>query len=160
MAFDVEAKSLKHVRVICKHDPAIDQDYLEENPDIWDEYLNDPLRLEGTLKFLDGKTPTVFICNFEISAKESSIIEDAQMGAVDEDRKPKLAMGSWKYQVVRLVLKEIENPGVLKLKKDSKGYVDVFTMTQLEKFKIPDTIWSQYILLTKDAASVKANAKN
>lgn len=160
MAFDVQVKSLKHVRIICKHDPAIDQEYLNDNPNIWDEYVEDPIKKEGTLRFLEGKSPTVFICNFELSAKEASRVEDSQIGGLDDDKKPKVAMGSWKYQVVRLVLKDIENPGVIKFKKDSQGYVDAFTLTQLEQFKILDTIWGSYLLLTKDATDLKANAKN
>ena len=159
MAFDVLPKAINHVRIICKHDPAIDQAYLEENKELWDEYVQDPVRTESKLRFLEGKTPTVFICNFDFDAKETKLLENAQSGT-DDDRKMKVNMGSWKQTITYLSLKEIENPGVIKFKKDSRGYVDQHTMTILEKFDVTETIMGFYLLQTKSRKDMLANAKN
>ncbi len=159
MAFDVEVKSLKHVRIILKHDPALDHEAMKDT-EIWSEYVEDPLRNEGLLKFKEGKTPTVFICNFEVSGKEGAKIKNNTIGGADEDKNPTISYGSWGYAVVRIVLKEIENPGLIKFKKDSRGYVDEFTMSKLEQFKCIDPIFDMYIGLTKQDKDVADNAKN
>lgn len=157
MAFDfVEERKLNCVRIICPFDPAVDKEAMEGS-DILEQYEDDPIKNEGLLKFKPGQAPTVFICNFDLKGSESAYIKDS-MSKMDRDKQPALAYGSWEYTTVRVVLKEIENPGKLKFKKDSKGYVDEFTMGQLEKFGIVSHIFGVYNKLTKP--EMRANAKN
>lgn len=159
MAFTQELRSLKHVRIIVKHDPALDWDAMEDT-DIWPTYQEDPIKNEGLLKFKEGEKPTIFICNFELSGKQKAAIKDATIGGHDEDKNPKITYGKWEYTLVSMVLKEIENPGIFKLKKDSRGNVDEFTMSQLEKYGIVGELFISYMTLTGTDQDLKANVKN
>lgn len=157
MAFEsINVRKLNCVRVICPHDPALDLEAMEET-DILDLYEEDPVKNEGLLKFKEGKLPSVFICNFEISGKEAALIKD-NMSGIDAEKNPKLSFGSWEYTTVRVVLKDVENPGSIKFKKDSRGYVDDFTMSQLERFGVVSHIFKVYNKLTNP--EVVSNAKN
>ena len=110
--------------------------------------------------FKADQKPSVFICNFELSGKQDAKIKDASFKGIDEDKNPKMAYGDWEYQVVKMVLKDIENPGNIKLKKDSKGWADDYTMTQLSQYKIIGEIFGMYINLTTGDNEAKANGKN
>jgi hypothetical protein len=81
---------------------------------------------------------------------------------VDEEKNPKFTLGKWGYNVVKFCLKDIQNPlneaQVIRLKKDSKGYVDDETMTVLQKFGLVGEIFNLYFSLTQTEA--KANSKN
>lgn len=158
MAFDVEVKKLNHIRVICSHDPALDMEATGE--ETWKEYLDNPVATESKLVFHANKAPSVFICNFELSGKQDAKIKDASFKGLDEEKQPKMAFGDWEYQVVKMVLKEIDNPGIIKFKKDSRGWVDDFTMTQLSRYKIVPDIFGMYVRLTSDDQKVTDNAKN
>lgn len=157
MAFKTTLKKkLNAIRFISKMDSALDLEACE-----YDEYLKDPVENAPLLKFLEGQTPTVFILNFELSGKEQALLQDSMFSGVDEDQNMKFSMGKWGYNVVKHCLKDIQNPpneqDVIKLKKDSKGYVDEPTMTELQKFGLVGEIFTLYVSLTQ--TEVRANAK-
>lgn len=158
MAFELkDVKNLATVRIICPHDPALDLEAMK-GTDILELYEEDPLTNESLLKFKEGMTPSIFVCNFEVSGRESAKIKDAMAGGTDEDKNMKISYGTWEYSVVKTVLKDIQNPGSIKFKKDSRGYVDDFTMSQLERFGVVQHIFVVYMKLT--SPEVKQNAKN
>jgi hypothetical protein len=158
MAFKTSTvKKLNAIRFISKADAALDL----ENCD-YESYLEDPNGKEHTLKFLEGELPTVFVLNFELSGKEQAMLQDNMFSGVDEEQQPKLTMGKWGYNVTKFCLKDIQNPpniiDVIRLKKDSKGYVADDTMTELTKYGIVAEIFSLYFALTQN--SQRANSKN
>jgi len=162
-------KRLNCVRVISKQDTAIDwaketdQEPTGTTEEDWERYREDPVRNEDAIKYKQDMSPTVFVCNFELDGKEAAAIKNSMIKSIDKDTKdPVVQFGSWAYTVVRMVLKEIENPpnveNVIVLKKDSRGYVDNRTMSLLERAGLVPEIFSHYTMLTKDEH--KANAKN
>lgn len=158
MAFKTTTKKkLNAIRFISKMDSALDLETCD-----YEEYLKDPTQNEHLLKFVEGQTPTIFILNFELSGKEQALLQDSMFSGVDEDHNMKFSMGKWGYNVVKHCLKDIQNPpnekDVIKLKKDSKGYVDEFTMTELQKFGLVGEIFTLYVSLTQTEA--KTNSKN
>lgn len=158
MAFKTTiTKKLNAIRFISKADSALDL----ENSN-YDEYLEDPVAREINLKFIEGQAPTIFILNFELSGKEHAMLQDNMFAGVDEDKNPKLTMGKWGYNVVKACLKDIQNPPnetqVIRLKKDSKGYVSDETMTELQKFGLVNEIFNLYFSLTQ--TDIRANSKN
>jgi len=152
-----DQRKVNAVRIISRSDGAID----EANSD-WDLYNQDPIKNEGALKFLPKGQPTIFLCNFDISGKESALIKDAMIGGKDDDENTKMSIGKWGYLVTKITLKDIQNPegekDVIELKKDSKGYVSDDTMTKLEKIGIVTEILTHWVKLTQ--TGVKAEAKN
>jgi hypothetical protein len=158
MAFKTTlTKKLNAVRFISKSDSALDLENCN-----YDEYMEDPNAKEATLKFLEGQAPTIFILNFELSGKEHAMLQDNMFGGVDEDKQPKITMGKWGYNAVKACLKDIQNPPnetqVIRLKKDSKGYVSDETMTELQKFGLVNELFNLYFSLTQ--TDIRSNSKN
>ena len=153
-----QKKKFNCVRIISKQDSALDLAASD-----WDKYQENPIENEASLKFKEGQQPTIFICNFDLSGIDAAEIKDAMIKGIDEESKQlKLAYGRWAYMVVKLTLKEIQNPtgikDVIELKKDSHGHVDGYTMSMLEQFGMVQEIFSHFISLTH--SDVKAEAKN
>ena len=158
MAFEVkDVKNLAAVRVICPHDPALDKEAMADT-DILELYEEDPIRNESLLKFKEGMLPSIFVCNMKLSGKESARIKDSMAGGQDDDKNMKISYGSWEYAVVKTILKDIQNPGSIKFKKDSKGYVAESTMSELEQFGIVQHLFVVYMKLSNP--EVKDSAKN
>jgi len=158
MAFKTTlTKKLNAIRFVSKADSALDLANCN-----YDEYAEDPCTKEETLKFLEGQLPTVFILNFELSGKEHAMLQDNMFAGVDDEKNPRLTMGKWAYNVVKSCLKDIQNPPnetqVIRLKKDSKGYVSDDTMTELQKFGLVNEIFNLYFALTQ--TDIRANSKN
>lgn len=158
MAIRVVAKqNLKMVEVISSKDDALDME--KSN---YDEYVK--TGDVSKLVFVEGKQPTRFICNFELSGREASYVKNEIMGGKDEDGKPKLSYGSWQHRVAKFTLKDIQNPAdvpreeQMELKKDDRGYVNDYTMGILERYGIVDDIFVLYTHLVLEGA--KQNAKN
>lgn len=143
-------KRLNCVQIISRIDDAVDND----NSD-WDLYDKDPIENASALKFLAGKQPTNFICNFELEAKDDARIKDAMFGGIDEDKNPKPAYGGWSLAVVKYTLKGIENPpGITEpiiFKGDAKGHVSDETLNTLQKAGIIQEIFNHYLNLTNFA---------
>lgn len=152
-----EKRKFNCVRIISKVDSAVDA-----NESDWDLYNEDPLKNEDALKFKPNSQPTIFVCNFEVTGKESAIIKDAMLAGMDSDNNAKVSYGKWAYTVVKTVLKSIENPAgerdVIEFKKDGRGYVADDTLTKLEKYGILTEIFTHWITLTQ--SDVRDNAKN
>ena len=152
-----DVKKLSIVKIISKSDSALDLDRSD-----WEAYESDLIANEHKLVFKTDQEPTVFVCKFDLSGKEAAIAKDAMIGGVDEDKQVKLSYGKWAYTVVRMVLKEIKNPAgvsdTIELKKDSKGYVDEYTMSLLEQAGVVSEIFNHYVSLTQ--TDVKGEAKN
>lgn len=158
MAFKTtNTKKLNALRFISKLDASLDLDACD-----YESYLLDPNTKESTLVFKDGLLPTIFVLNFELSGKEQAMLQDNMFGGVDEEQNPKLTMGKWAYNVTKFCLKDIQNPpneaDVIKIKKDSKGYVSDDVMTELQKYGIVSEIFTLYFALTQN--SVRSNSKN
>lgn len=152
-------KRLNAVRIISRIDDAVDAATTD-----WEAYDKD--LDESHVKLLPGKKPTVFLCNFELKAKEAAAIKN-NMQTVEVDageNKIKMTMGSWAFQVVRLTLKDIENPDTvpadsqLVMKREGAGYPTDDTLTQLERLGIVQEIFNHY--LTQTQAIKKAVSKN
>lgn len=156
-----DRKKLNHIRVICAHDPAVDMEATgEEN---WEKYREDPVKNEGLIKFHESQEPTIFVCNYELSAKEDAVIQDASIKSIDDEKRPQLAFGNWQLTVVKIVLKDIINPkGVkgIEMKKDSRGYASDQTLNELKAFGILGEIFSSYVTVTSDKQKIKAESKN
>lgn len=154
-----QGKRLNAVRIISRIDDAVDAEGTD-----WEAYDKD--LDEKHIKLLPGKTPTVFLCNFELKAKEAANIKN-NMQTVEVDageNKIKMTMGSWAYQVVRLTLKDIQNPdsvpaeNQLVMKREGAGYPMDETMTMLERLGVVQEIFNHY--LTQTQAIKKAASKN
>jgi hypothetical protein len=144
------------VRLISKIDDAVDHEASD-----WDLYNKDPIENESALKFLTDKKPTIFICNFELSAKDNARIQDAMFAGMDEDKQPKPAFGAWSLAVAKYTLKGIENPSgtiaPIDFKVDSKGYASDETLNILQQAGIISEIFNAYLALTQ--TGVEKNAK-
>lgn len=142
------SKRLNAIRYVSRVDNAIDK----ENSDR-EAYEDDPVRNADKLVFLEGKEPTYFILNFEVNAREASMIKDSQAKGLDDDKQVIMSMGKWSFTVCKIVLKGIVNPqGVngIPFKKDGRGYVADQTLDKLHKFGIVDEIWQLYLSLTQE----------
>lgn len=146
------------VRVISQVDDAIDQEASDY------EAYKDTLD-ESKLHFVDGKSPTVFICNFKFDAKTSARVNNAMLSRQSEDGKPALAFGSWSQTIAKVSLKDIQNPSdqppdeQLRLKRDVNGYVHDDLLSQLEQLGIVDDIFNAYLFSQKKSKS-PADSKN
>ena len=154
-----QKRNLSSVRLISKIDDAVD----EEKSD-WDEYSKDPITNESAIKFIEGKKPTYFVCNFDFSGKQSASVKDA-MVKIDEEKNPSVAYGRWGYKVAQIALKDIENPpdvpemDKIRIKKDGgTGYVMESVMTDLERLGVVAEIFQHYLTLSQTPE--KKNAKN
>jgi len=151
-------RSLNAVRLISRNDDAVDQEQSD-----WDKYDEDPIANADAIVIKDGAEPTYFLCNFDITGKESSLVKDAMIKGFDkEDQSVKLSYGKWAYTVVRLTLKGIQNPpgvdGVIEYKKDGTGYAMDSVLSVLERHGVMGEIFNHYVALTQSDAS--QNAKN
>lgn len=151
-------RPLNCVTIISRQDSAVDSDATD-----WNAYDADPIGNASAIKLKPGQEPTKFICNFDLSGKESAQIKDAMVKNMDEEsRRPNLAYGKWSYTAVRLTLKDIQNPpntdGVVEFKKDGTGYVMDSVMSVLERAGVVQEIFNHYLTLTQGEA--KDNAKN
>jgi len=152
-----DQRKLNAVRIISQADSAVD-----ESASDWDLYKKDPIKNIDAIKFHPKTQPTIFLCNFEMSGKESALVKDSMIGGKDDDNNAKMAFGKGGYILTKMTLKDIQNPegekDVIELKKDSKGYVSDETMTKLEQIGITTEILIHWSNLTQ--AGVKAEAKN
>lgn len=158
MAFRInEKKPLNAVEVISKNDDALD---LEKSD--WEKYL-----ATGEVKhlvFVENKQPTIFLCNFELSAKEAAAIKNSMLAGKDDEGNAIVALGSWSFKVTKYVLKDIKNPPDLAaneciiLKKDKDGLVHESTLADLEQNGVLNEIFAMYTSLAM--SGVKSNAKN
>ena len=150
-------RNLNAVKLISRNDGAVDLELSD-----FALYDKDPITNESYLKLLDGKSPTIFLCNFEVTGKDGAAIQDSMIGGVDDEKNPKMTMGKWAYEITRRCLKDIQNPvgetDVIKLSRDSKGYVSDETMTELQRYGIVNEIFNHYFTLTQ--SEVKSNSKN
>jgi len=150
-------RNLNAVKLISRNDGAVDLEL--SNFTLYDK---DPIINESEIKLLDGKSPTIFLCNFEVTGKDGAAIQDSMIGGVDDEKNPKMTMGKWAYEITRRCLKDIQNPvgetDVIKLSRDSKGYVSDETMTELQRYGIVNEIFNHYFTLTQ--SEVKSNSKN
>lgn len=144
-------KNLSVVEIISEQDDAVDNE--AEGTD-WEAYREtlDPSKL-----VIKG-SPTVFVCNFDLSAKQAEGIRNSMAGSGG------ITLGSWSQRVVRSTLKEIRNPpeipavDQLILKKNSDGTVHDDTITELERAGIVQEIFNHYMRLV--GVGGRANAKN
>lgn len=143
---------LNTVRIIASADDAIDQGQSD-----FEAYKE--TRDEGKLVFLAGKQPTVFVCNFQLGAREARMVNNAMLGAKDDSGKPALAYGTWAQTVAKVTLKDIQNPDYvpeakrLALRKDSNGYVHDDLLAKLERAGVVDDIFNAFVTLTKNRPS-------
>ncbi len=155
----IRSKNLNAVRIISRQDEAIDFDASE-----WDLYEEDPVLNENSLKFKEGKEPTIFLCNFALTGKEQASLQDAMVSGVDEEKNPKVSIGKYSYQIAKVCLKDIQNPAneldVIRLKKDSRGYVSDETMTELHQAGVVNEIFNHYFRLTQPQTEGKKEIKN
>lgn len=144
----IKSKSLNAVRIISRQDEAIDIDSSD-----WDLYEEDPAANESALKFKAGKEPTIFLCNFALTGKEQAALQDAMVSGIDDEKNPKVSLGRYAYQIAKVCLKDIQNPAaevdVIKLKKDSRGYVSDETMTELHQAGVVNELFNHYFRLTQ-----------
>ncbi len=148
MAIELSDRRLSAIRYVSRVDDAIDKENSNR-----DEYEEDPVRNADSLVFLEDKEPTYFILNFEVNAREASMIKDSQAKGLDDDKQVVMSMGKWALTVCKIVLKGIVNPKGVKgipFKKDGRGYVADATLDKLHKFGIVDEIWQLYLNLTKE----------
>ena len=158
MAISVSnVKRLNAVRIISRIDDAIDNDASD-----WEKYDEDPIENESALKFLADKLPTIFICNFELDAKDNSRVQDSMFAGIDEDKNPRPAYGAWSLSVVKYSLKGIENPpgckDPIRFKVDSKGNTSEETLNMLQKVGIISEVFNHYLKMTQ--TGVNKNLKN
>lgn len=159
MALLISARrSLNSIRIISRYDDAVDNDATD-----WDKYDADPIANADAIVLKPGRQPTFFLCNFDLTGKESTTVKDAMVKGVDRsDGTVNLSYGKWAYTVVRLTLKDIQNPpdvdGVIEFKKDGTGYVLDSVLTVLERVGVVGEIFNHYLTLTQN--STKDNAKN
>jgi hypothetical protein len=154
-----QVRKLNAVRLVSRKDSAIDHD----NSD-WDLYDEDPIKNADALTMNKGQEPTVFVCNFDTTGKEGAKIKNSLVAGVDDDKNAKISMGDWQYTVIRICLKDIQNPpnvaDVIEFKKDGNGYVADKTMDFLEKVDLISELFAHYTTLTSSDEQVRANAKN
>jgi len=164
MALSVtQTKRLNAVRIISKKDPSIDWDQTSEED--WKTYCEDPTKNEALIKLKPDQAPTIFLCNFELSGRERATGKDSMVKGIDDEKNVQVSYGYWSYTIVRMILKEIQNPPGTKdgivLKKDPKGYVDDYTMSILDRpnLGLVAEIFNHYMTLSEEDET-KAESKN
>lgn len=164
MAFRIDkTRALNALHIVSKHDDAHDKGDNEENweREIWSEYEK-TLDI-NKLRFLPDTQPTVFLCNFELKGKDSAAIKNAMIEGGMDGGTPKLALGSWSQQVVKHVLKDIQNPDYVPpedrivFKKDGRGLAHDDVLAVLDQYGILTEIFTHYNSMT---GGVRSNAKN
>lgn len=141
----VKAKNLKNLDHIAKVDEAIGDDAN------YPEYLKTGDVTHLNLKA--GVTPTYITLSFEHSGKTAATIRNNMMSGVDDDGKPKVAIGSWQYAVAKKSIKGIRNPLELPLeeaipyKADDNGDCSDDTIDRLDKHGIVSEIFAVYLAL-------------
>jgi hypothetical protein len=150
-------RALNAVEVISKRDDALD---LEQSK--WDDYLD--TGDVSKLVFKPGLQPTIFLCNFELTAEKAKMIKNAVTGGSDDEGKPSIQLGSWSFAVAKNTLKDIKNPEDVpepeqfKMKKDHRGLVHDDLLGELDSHGFVDDIFLMYTKLS--AKGVKSEAKN
>lgn len=158
MAILDDERRLNAVKFISKKDSAIDWELSDRKA-----YEEDIIKNADKLVMKKDQVPTIFLLNMELSARDDAMIKNAQVSGVDDDKQPKISMGSWAYTVCKVVLKDIQNPpGVkgIEMKKDGRGYVTDEVLSRLARYDIVDEIWAQYLALKGPSDEVKKEAKN
>jgi hypothetical protein len=152
-----QRRSLNAVELLSRSDTAIDHDKSD-----WEAYAEDPIGNRKALAIKPNETPTIFLCNFEMTGKEAARAKNSMITGIDEDRNARMAYGQWQYSIVQMVLKDIRNPpgvdGVIDFKKDGRGWVSEKTMTLLEKQGIVAEIFNHYISMTQ--SETRGHEKN
>jgi hypothetical protein len=147
---NVVERPLNAVQIVSRIDDAID--HASSDWEKYDETLD-----MAHLKLVSGKHPTVFLCNFELSAKDRASVQNAMLTGTDEDGKPKVGLGSWQLSVTRMVLKDIQNPDYvpeasrLVYKMDGNRHADDRTLNQLSRLGIVQEVFNHYIRHTEKA---------
>lgn len=154
--------NLKALEIISEIDDSLDKGDLESDEgkekwkEIWDDYCKDLDRAK--LPFIEGKEPTVFLCNFELSGKQSASVKNSMLEGKDEDGQPKVAMGSWSQRVVQHTLKDIQNPSDLPkekhlvFKKDDRARASATIVGILDRLGIVNEIFGHYTNLAMGGA--------
>ena len=141
-------RALNAVQIISRIDDAIDHAASD-----WAAY--DATLDAAHLKLVQGKQPTIFVCNFDLTAKDRAAINDAMLAGTDDDGKPKVGLGSWQLAVTRLVLKDIQNPDYvpeasrIAFKMDGNRHADPRTLNQLSRLGIIQEIFNHFIQVTE-----------
>lgn len=152
-----KSRPLNAVEVVSELDDSIDMEASD-----WEGYkaTGDMAKL----KFVAGKQPTIFLCNFDLKGKEGAQIKNAMIDGQDDEGKPKIALGSWSFKVAKYVLKDIKNPAdvpagsQLVFKKDQHGYAHDDVIAELDKVGIVNELFAMYSTLVLGGA--RAHAKN
>ena len=151
------AKALNAVEVISREDDSLD---LEKSD--WEGYASSGD--VSKLAFVADKQPTIFLCNFELKGKQAESIKNNMLSGKDEDGNPRVALGSWSFKVVKIVLKDIKNPEylapteIIMMKRDKDGLVHDDLLGELDGMGVINEIFAMYSSLTNLGG--KANAKN
>jgi hypothetical protein len=151
-------RPLNAVTIISRFDSAVDNEATD-----WESYDNDPITNASAIKIKSGCEPTKFIMNFDVTGKEAASIKDSMIKGMDQETKqPNLAYGKWSYCVVKMTLKDIQNPpntdGVIEFKKDGTGYVMDSVLSVLERAGVLQELFNHYLVLTNN--DVREQAKN
>lgn len=159
MALKIQStKILNSVQVISRQDDAIDHEASD-----WEAYEEtlDPEHL----KLIPGKEPTIFLCNFELTAKERASINDALITGVDGEGKPKVGLGTWQLTVAKVVLRDILNPAsvpegerIVMKKVGGTNYADDRTLNMLSKLGVVQEIHAHFTRHTE--GGTRQAAKN
>lgn len=155
----IRKKNLKGIKIILKIDDALDHDHEEMD---WDEYTE--TLDENKLAFLANKSPTRFICNFELKEKDARAIKNYLMSGKDMHNKPTFAFGDWSAEVTRRCLTDIDQPEDLgpmdriNLEFDRDKGLNKKTMGILQRIGAVDEIFGQYGRLTSN--DERKEAKN
>lgn len=155
MAFTTtNARPLNAVRIVSRADDAVDHEASD-----WDEYMDDAIKNAASLKMKPGKSATYFLCNFQLTGKESARIKDAMIKGVDRDsNEMNMSYGRWAYTVAKLTLKDIQNPpnvdGIIEYKKDGTGYVLDSVLDVLESAGVVQEIFNHWVALTQNKDTI------
>lgn len=159
MALVELTRKINAIRYISKRDGAVDHDASD-----WDRYLEDPMKNSDALVIKDGQEPTIFILNFEWNGRDAKYVKDNQTSGFDDDRKPKMSMGSWAYAAAKVSLKGIENPADIRpyveFKKEGSGKVMDSVLDKLERIGIIDEIWQLALAIRGQDEDMKNESKN
>ena len=158
MAIQLQKKApINAIEVVSQHDDAVDAEGSN-----WEEYKS--TGDISKLKFIPGKQPTIFLCNFAMKGHEAASLKNSMLGGTDDEGKPQVAFGTWSFRAVKYCLKDIKNPDgmaedtKLVFKKDEKGYAHDDLLATLESLGIINEIFGMYTSLA--LGGVKGNAKN
>ncbi len=158
MAISIQKRMpINAVEVISESDDAVDHAASD-----WEEYKK--TGDVSKLKFLEGKQPTIFLCNFALKGTQAAALKNSMLGGTDDDGKPQVAFGTWSFRVAKYCLKDIRNPddlpddAKLMYKKDEKGLTHDDLLVTLDSLGIINEIFAMYSALV--LGGVRANAKN